>query len=99
MGTRIPSVRGATRPDPPWGPFEGGGLSSSLLLYNRQDPTHDTPSSRSPDLHGPLSHAGRRGLPPLPLFWRMLHGLYPAPRRVPEWETGRVRGTNRVETQ
>ena len=45
-----------------------------------QDPTHDSPSSRSSDLHGPISHAGRKGLRSLPLFWWMLHGLYPARR-------------------
>ena len=82
MGTRIPSVRGATRPDspPPLGDHLRGELSSSLLFYNMQDPTHDSPSSRSSDLHGPISHAGRKGLRSLPLFWWMLHGLYPARR-------------------
>ena len=47
------------------GSFCGGELSSSLLLYNIQDPTHNTPSSRSPDLHGhyPMRDAGD-GRPP-----------------------------------
>ena len=59
---------------------EGGGyppLYSSIIGKTR----HTTPLLPIlPISTANLSPAGRRGLRSLPLFWRMLHGLYPAPR-------------------
>ena len=59
---------------------EGGGyppLYSSIICKTR----HTTPLLPIlPISTANLSPAGRRGLRSLPLFWRMLHGLYPAPR-------------------